>query len=785
MAALPTGDVLVFSTGQNARVWDPETGQFTLAPALFGDLHCAGHASLADGRIIVLGGQNGAIHVGTKVTAIFDPVTNTWTDAAPMTYERWYPSVTTLPDGRILVTSGDNANGQRVPIPEIYDPVTNTWTALTGASRTQSLYPLMYVLPGGSVYEAGPRAETWKLDTSGNGSWTAGPSNAYNFDSGYAGSSVMYAPGKILRAGGQEPAIARASTIDMTAASPQWQETSPMSFPRRRLNLVILADGQAMAVGGTRRSDDDSQAVLEGEIWNPNTGQWTTVAAMSEARMYHSSAVLLPDGRVVVGGGEAAGRLRAQIYSPPYLFKGPRPVIAAAPESATYGATFSVETPDAAGIGSVALIRTGAATHAWDQNQRYVPLSFNRTANGLTVTAPANAGTAPPGVYMLVIKDGNGVPSVARFVRIDSAANLLPGSISGRVTDSGTSAPLVGATVSTDGASTTTDAAGAYTLSTVASGEHVVSASATGYATSLKTAIVAPAQATTVDFALSPPGTVTGRVTDASSGAGISGAVLTYDGGSTTTDASGNYTIAGIASGIQTITASATGHDSVQQTLTVPPNASVELDFVLTISATYITGQVTDRTSGQVLAGATVAYAGRSTMTDANGIYRLDNTPPGTYHVTASASGHQSAASDVVVTTGAYAVCGLRPRPRCGRDADQEHQLRERQPYSSHQRRRQDLRLRRSRDGLSAQRRLLGPHRRGRVVPRGVLQRHRRPLRPPLFPSQRVADGRCSDRPDLERRDVGGERAAPNERETSPSRRVDDGGRRVGGPPRR
>ena len=77
--------------------------------------------------------------------------------------------------------------------------------------------------------------------------------------------------------------------------------------------------------------------------------------------MYHSSAVLLPDGRIVVGGGEAAGRLRAQIYSPPYLFGGARPVIAAAPTLAGYGGTFSVTTPDVASITSVALIRLNAA----------------------------------------------------------------------------------------------------------------------------------------------------------------------------------------------------------------------------------------------------------------------------------------------------------------------------------------------------------------------------------------------------------------------------------------
>src|SRR5688572_3177115 len=330
MVLMPTGDVLVWSTGEKARVWDPETGNFTLTPATFGDLHCAGHVTLPDGRVIVLGGTNGDTHIGLTVTAIFDHTQNRWTQGRPMNFARWYASVTALADGRVLVTSGDDGTGERVMTPEVYDPVTNTWTVLTNAVRDQSLYPLMYVLPDGRVYESGPKTSTAFLDTSGRGAWTSGPSNLYS-TTGYSESSVMYAPGKVLRAGGGDPGIARASTIDMTTATPQWRETASMRYARRRLNLVLLADGSAMAVGGTRESDSESGAVLDCEIWNPATGLWTVVAPLAEPRMYHSTAILLPDGRVVTAGGEATGRDRAQIYSPPYLFKGARPVITAAP----------------------------------------------------------------------------------------------------------------------------------------------------------------------------------------------------------------------------------------------------------------------------------------------------------------------------------------------------------------------------------------------------------------------------------------------------------------------
>jgi hypothetical protein len=416
-AVLGNGKVLLWSTGDQARVWDPATNSFELTPATFGDLHCAGQATLADGRVIVTGGQNGSTHVGIPVTGIFDPATNQWTVGEPMTYSRWYPTTTTLADGRVLVTSGDDEHEDRVGVHEIYDPATDSWTTLTGAPRSQPLYPLMFQLPNGMAYEAGPKTSTALLDTSGLGAWTAGPPAPYS-TSGYSESAVMYSPGKILRAGGGDPAIKRAAVIDMTAPTPAWREIGSMTHARRRMNLTILADGTVLAVGGTGKSDDAGKAVLTPEIWNPATERWTPVASMGMPRMYHSTAVLLPDGRILTAGGEGASRLNAQIYSPPYLFKGPRPVVADAPAQAAYGSELRIASPDAASVTSVALIRPSAVTHAYDMNQRYVPLDFTFDGTDLVATAPANGGVAPPGDYMLIVKNGAGVPSVARFVRI-------------------------------------------------------------------------------------------------------------------------------------------------------------------------------------------------------------------------------------------------------------------------------------------------------------------------------------------------------------------------------
>ena len=654
MVALPTGNVLVWSTGANASLWDPSTGSLSPTPAVFGDLHCAGQSMLADGRVIVVGGQDVSPHNGTSITSLFDPNTQTWTQGPDMAYLRWYATSTTLADGRVLATSGDAPDGSRATIPEVYDPATNTWTKLTGASRSQSLYPLMFVLPDGRVYEAGPGASTAILDPTGVGNWTPGPSNAYSTN-GYSESAVMYAPGKILRAGGGDPAINRASVIDMTAANPAWRDVAPMAFPRRRMNLTILADGTVLAIGGTRAADDATQAVLEAEIWNPASEAWTTVAAMTEARMYHSSAVLLPDGRVVVGGGEAAGRLHSQIYSPPYLFRGPRPTISTAPATLTYGSSFRIDTPDAAAISSVALIRLNAATHAFDQNQRYVPLSFTAGAGFLTVTSPASGGVAPPGPYQLVIKTTTGVPSVARIVRIDTAASLQPGTIRGTITDAASGLPVSGVSVVNGPRSTTTNGLGTYVLNSVPSGDQVVRFSASGYADVTRTVSVVGGTSYQVDVAMAPPGAIAGHVTDATTGAALAGATITYPGGFTTTDATGAYSIPGIAAGSALIAASASAHVSAEKTATVVGGTTTTVDFSLALADTFLTGGVTDAATSDPIAGATVTAAGRTTTTDTIGRYRID-VAPGTWTIAVSAPGYDGQSHDAIVSTGTYAV---------------------------------------------------------------------------------------------------------------------------------
>jgi galactose oxidase-like protein/Kelch motif protein len=311
-------------------------------------------------------------------------------------------------------------------------------------------YPLSYLLPSGKIMTIAPSVgQSFQLDPSAQ-TWSAiGGSTLKN------GTAAQSLPGKILYAGGgtlidsANPAQANAQIIDLTSATPMWQPVASMNSPRYTQTLTVLPDGKVLAVGGSTSMSQtaDSTAVLSAEEWDPSADSWTALASMQVPRIYHSTAVLLPDGRVLVAGSghqnnvTGPGEYSAQFYSPPYLFNGPRPTVTSAPTSVTYGTQMTVQTPDAASIASVSLVSFGADTHTLDMNQHFVPLSFTADSGGLTVSSPTSANVAPPGYYMLFLVNGNGVPSVAATLHIGAPVDNIPPIIS-------MTAPADGATVS-------------------------------------------------------------------------------------------------------------------------------------------------------------------------------------------------------------------------------------------------------------------------------------------------------------------------------------------------
>jgi hypothetical protein len=442
------------------RKWDPATEQFQAIPN-GRNLFCAGHITLQDGRLLVAGGHLQA-YEGIRDTNLFNPQSNTWSRGADMSVARWYPTVTGLPNGRVFVAAGDgitlNEGGQSVPLtnasntlPEIYNPANDTWTSLPSAARRMPLYPFLFVLPDGRLFDAGPDTTTRVLDL-GSGQWSTVGTSPIDGQS-----AVMYRPGKILKSGTwadpEFPGLDvtdRAAAIDMTDAAPAWRETATMKYRRAYHTLTVLPDGNVLATGGQTASDgvDGRTGILAAEMWDPVADRWTTMASHRRPRLYHSSSLLLPDGRVLLAGGGAFGNATneksAEIYSPPYLFKGPRPTITDAPGGVHYGGSFTVDTPDASRIQSASLVRMGSVTHNFDMDQRFIPLNTTPQSGGVTVSGPSDANVAPPGWYMLFLVDDQGVPSVSKIVKVDASvdaqAPTTPGGL--QATRSGTTVQL-------------------------------------------------------------------------------------------------------------------------------------------------------------------------------------------------------------------------------------------------------------------------------------------------------------------------------------------------------
>jgi len=425
-ALLPDSRVIAWSRLGKPNVWDPATDTFLEVPSPSWEF-CAGLTFMANGQLIVTGGHISDTF-GLPDVNIFDPVASQWIPTTPMAAGRWYPTAIELDDGSILVVAGDKADSTLNTIPEVRN-ADGTWRELTGADRQIPFFPSLFLAPDGRVFMAGPDRLSLYLDTSGTGRWANGPlSRTSNRDYGAA---VMYAPGKIILAGGGDPPTDTAEVVDLRAPSPAWRLTGSMAHARRQVTGTVLPDGKVLVTGGTSGAgfNDESNAVLSAELWDPATDKWSELSSERILRVYHSIALLLPDARVLVGGGgEGAGGTdepNIEMFSPPYLFNpdgspATRPTITSAPDSVKGGASFSVSSPDSASIARVTMMRNGALTHTYNTSQNQVPLSFTNNGDGtLTVTAPADPTVAPAGYYMLFLLNAKGVPSVAHIVHLE------------------------------------------------------------------------------------------------------------------------------------------------------------------------------------------------------------------------------------------------------------------------------------------------------------------------------------------------------------------------------
>ena len=422
------------------------------------NLFCSSHTFLADGRLMVTGGHLFDSQ-GINCATIYDWRNDKWSAAQPMQADskaapeqsfylngRWYPTAITLADDSVFVCSGSHAADTPAPAPNAPATPNNSapeiwkedpWKQLTSFVEATDLvtflFPRFHLAPDGRVFMSGPGPDGFFFDTSQRGAWlqsasrVAGPCE-------YA-PSVMYDEGRVLFIGGGVPPTRIVEKIDLTIASPVWQRSGDMNFPRRQHNATILPDGTVLVTGGTQGPTFNDltlgMPVHEAELWNPRDDTWTPMAREQRDRCYHSTAILLPDGRVMsAGGGEYQptdlrapndpkdSHLDAQIFSPPYLFKGPRPEFKLDLDELEYGKTFEVETADAADIVRASLVRLSSVTHSFNTGQRILFMNAISGQGGVRFTAPPNANVCPPGHYLLFLLAKSGVPSVGKMIRV-------------------------------------------------------------------------------------------------------------------------------------------------------------------------------------------------------------------------------------------------------------------------------------------------------------------------------------------------------------------------------
>ena len=443
---LPDGRVMSYGTDPNGvqtafyqyDVWNPRFGTGADAHSILPngtqtDIFCSTQIVLLNGDVEVYGGDNLPPDTNTQNRDVnqFHPADNTLVRTGSMNRLRWYSSSTMLPNAEVYIQGGTGG----ADFPERRTS-TGQFQLLTGVSTSSlsSGYPKNFVGPDGLVFGIASKA-MYRVNPAGNGSLTmlgTFPSD----NAGGTATSVMFAPGRILQVGGGNASAAsrNASIIDINGSSPQVSALPQLQYGRHWGNATVMADGRVFVSGGSAVNNAATGVAYTSEIFDPATSSWFTGPTATRMRLYHSTSVLLPDATVITMGGGTPGpetNLNAEIYYPPYLFNSDgspatRPTITTATAVADPATSLTIDTPDAAAISRVSLVKLGSVTHSVDMDQRFVDLPFTVSGTTLQATLPANANRTPPGHYMIFAINAAGVPSEAKIVRLNVAGTPPP-----------------------------------------------------------------------------------------------------------------------------------------------------------------------------------------------------------------------------------------------------------------------------------------------------------------------------------------------------------------------
>ncbi len=456
LTLLPDGRVLSFGRELVVKkemihsIWDPSLGTGPEAHTIIPNPHntdvfCAGQTVIpATGETLIAGGtaRNGKLNYSVDSAHLLDNQTGQLIPDTPMAFKRWYPTLVTLSTGDVVILGGrdDKDIPTFASTPELYSPGIGFKTlpgaiseGAYGKTANSWNYPRGFLAPNGKVFILAHLGNAFWLDpyaNQGNGSVVQEPN--FNATQGFLTlPSIMYAPGKILTIRSTPPTPNKSFVIDLNGPIVTKESVNSPSKLRFFSSTTVMADGKVFLNGGSEVGNQLVGVSYRGEIWDPKTKLWSLAARATKPRLYHSNALLLPDGAVLTGGGGASGpvfNMNAEIYYPPYLYRkdgsglpAERPNINTAPVRVIWNKSFGVNYTSSSPVSKVTFVRAGSATHALNVDQRYIELPFTQIANvpgRIRITSPINSNIAPPGDYMLFIFDQNGVPSISKLIHL-------------------------------------------------------------------------------------------------------------------------------------------------------------------------------------------------------------------------------------------------------------------------------------------------------------------------------------------------------------------------------
>ncbi|MDX6770472.1 MAG: kelch repeat-containing protein [Elusimicrobiota bacterium] len=278
----------------------------------------ANHAAvrLADGRVMVAGGQSGYAASVTATTEFFDPATDAWTPGPPMGVARYDFPMVRLKDGRYLAFSGRGAGKQDLAFAELYDPKTGRWSRTGSLSGGRSSCGATLLRDGRVLacggFRAGVTLASCESYDPATGRWT--PAAPMRFPRQTMGFQTL-PDGRVLAVGGVHAPDTVVATVEVyDPAADAWSPGPPLSSPRSSFALVPLADGRLFVTGGIKEA---SGKMLEtAELYDPADGRWTRVANATPA---FGPAGALHEGKPLVIGGHRVGPLKSAAWFDPVL----------------------------------------------------------------------------------------------------------------------------------------------------------------------------------------------------------------------------------------------------------------------------------------------------------------------------------------------------------------------------------------------------------------------------------------------------------------------------------